>query len=276
MLMLAGLPRVWAQPADSLHDKGTQMRDSILRSVRNSSDTIRATDSSRRVAHGRVNQYQRMLYGDTLVVKQLNQLETFAVEVSAMTNTLRRGFDTTDISERLTEIEEEIQLAREGALAPNTRVNLRNLVSTRLLLMELQKMVDAKQVEVEQYSNSVTAYRKKRIAITQDTSLVKMPADSALRSEYVKRLLEISAKMRPLDSLLRKATLEVAMIQNRLVKTSLELNDDLDEVNYRIKSFKRSFLSREMVNIWEPSKARRTMGELIHFSAQKNRLLFKY
>jgi small-conductance mechanosensitive channel len=276
MLSLVGLSPVLAQTIDSQHDKGTQMRDSMLRSVKSSNDTTRQFATPSRTPRRGLGQYQLMLYGDTLVVQQLNQLETFAVEVSAMTNTLRRGFDTTEIGESLTGIEDEIKLAKEGALAPNTRVNLRNLVSTRLLLIELQKMVDTKQAEMEKYIKTVSVFRKKRISITQDTSLVKMPSDGELRAEYIKRLVEISAKLRPLDSLLRQATLQIAFMQNRLAKTTLELNEDLDEVNFRIKSFKRSFLSRELQNIWEPGKGRRSIGELVAFSAQKNRLLLKY
>jgi len=214
---------------------------------------------------------------DTAFVLLLKALESAADKVNIMNGWLRRGFDTSRILRELPEIEAKILLARDGIfINKGTQQNLRNMNTSLVLFVELEEQLDDWHKKLEGYIRSAVNFKIDVDSVRSDSLLYKIPANSTLRNQYLERLRQVSASAGPIDTLLNKALIDLSLLQNRVVKNRLEIEENIDDIKFYIQENTHGLLNDEFPAMWLPATFDRTLSDIINFSFRKSFLGLKY
>lgn len=212
---------------------------------------------------------------DTSIVKQLNLMELYANRLSDMASFFSRGFDTANIIESLGIVEDQIRLAKEGVGIGLQNPNMRNLVATGVLLAEVEKDLDQWRKEVSLYNKQLVEIRIQLDSMSRDTTMRIIPRDSALAQQYVNRILDLVRRFAPIDSMTTTATIEVGLLQGRIVRNLLDVKDQRNVIEIQTRNIRRHFLRRDAQAIWKTDQ-NKSINNVFGTSFQKAKLVLKY
>lgn len=214
---------------------------------------------------------------DTIVTHQLSRLEEYSKKMNQIQNALRRGFDTTGMSKKLDKAEEQVQIAEKGIYHSSGRLNLRNLYTSKVLLIAVGNQLDDWQSVTSEASERLIQYKVFRETVKRDPLLFQIPADNLLRAEYLRQMQDFVLRYKTVDADINKAIIRIGILQGRVVRLNMDVVDQLDEINYQIRNFKKIIFSKEAPYLWEPTSMQsKTLIKVMGFSIEKNKLIADY
>jgi len=188
---------------------------------------------------------------DTLISYQLKKIEEYTLTFNKINTKLRRGFDTTYISEGLPETDSIISIASTNLTGFRGHTSLKILSTTKTLLEQKQKLLTSWQDELATYNDELNAIKDQMTLIRKDSNLLIMPGDSLLFLEYMKKLKPLGQKITLADTNTTTQLKKLGILQNNVSSNYLAVTDLLDETNYQINNFSKRIFENEFGNIWD-------------------------
>jgi len=232
-------------------------------------------DSTRNASGRRLFNFKS---GDTSVGHLIQKIESFTLSLNQFNSVLKRGFDTTTISDQLPTLEEDIVISKENIGLYGQRVNLRNLNVTRVLLTEIQRKLRVWQGQLFGYSTQLAAMNNDIQEMRHDSTLRNLPDDSTLKALYFQQIRDLIRKWRKADSVNRIALINIGSLQSRVAMRYLEVSELNDEVNYRIRNFGKEMFDRDDEWLWKmkPSRYHSSFGEVVSRSFERGKSILTF
>ncbi|MCU0395981.1 MAG: mechanosensitive ion channel [Chitinophagaceae bacterium] len=213
---------------------------------------------------------------DTSLVRQLTVIEHYANQMGKMSAFLDQGIDTLQMRGEIDNVELQIELARQGIAVNKRSPNLRNLVSTRILLNELDRQLENLQKSIMEYNAQLVSMRSMLDSMGRDSAIRIIPRDSTLAQEYVNRVVDLYRRFKPIDSTVTAAIVDLGLIQGRVVRNLLDVKDQLSIVDQQVKAVRSHYFRRDGRPIWETANQQGQLEDIFAASFGKASLILKY
>ncbi len=187
---------------------------------------------------------------DTLATNVVERVENITKMLNQVNNTLRRGFDTTELSEELPGTEKLVKILRNSIMGGSRMLNIRSLYSAQVILLETREVHEGWQRSLSAYSRTITDMSTQINNILHDTILSQLPKDPGLELLYKDQLAALNTKWLQADTANRNSLLRIGALQNRVATNYISIMDMLDEVDFRIRSSQKNIWMREEKNLW--------------------------
>lgn len=230
-------------------------------------------DSARRSPD---NQGQRRKISDTVLVTQLNLMERYTNRLGQMSAWFSRGIDTVSLGEEITLVENQLMIAKAGITRSGEKQNLRNLNATRVLMVEIEKHLERWQKELSEYNREVVSMRIALDTMFKDSVLRVTPNDSLLAQQYITRVSDLVKRYIPLDSSIRKTTINLGLLQGRVIRSLLEVKDNIYSIDQSIKQIRKNYFKSDEPPLWRLSPSRNSTLDVLDISAHKGKLVLQY
>ncbi len=185
-----------------------------------------------------------------MVTDGVERVENITKMLNRVNYTLRRGFDTTEISAQLPESERLVKNLHNNVLTNPRFLNIRSLNALQVILLEMEQTHHRWQQSLSTYSRAVTDMSGEINNILNDTVLERLPKDPGLQSLYVNQLSQLNRKWLQADTANRNSLLRLGLLQNRVAMNYIAITDMLDEVDFKLKNAQRHIWSREENDLW--------------------------
>ena len=211
--------------------------DSIEKSTEEQSlkDTILANASA-----GGESKFNKA--NDTTISSLLMKLEEMVSIVNKNIAILKKGFDTSSVSEGMPEIEEGLLVLKANLVKMESAANIRNLNSFEVVLEQILSRLKKFQTTLNGYSETLVKISKDQSDLKSAVSFAKMPTDSTLRLNYQEKLLPLTLKWKICDSMLTDATKSIGLLQSRTSTSYLICAEQLELVNSLKKKIQIGYL----------------------------------
>lgn len=181
---------------------------------------------------------------DSLKGGFLAHLEDFTEILNRSNAILKRGYDTSLISEQLPNSERLVSFIKTN-INNSQYYNFRNLTSSRVVLKQLKKQLHDWEETLLAYNTQLGELTININKVAKEASIVSMTEDSVLLEMYLKKINTISDKWKRADSSSKVAFRKMGFLENRVVGLSFEISDLLDEVEFQIINYKKKSFSKE-------------------------------
>ncbi|WP_298711554.1 mechanosensitive ion channel domain-containing protein [Chitinophaga sp.] len=220
----------------------------------------------------------RQKTSDTVVTDAVERVENITKMLNRVNNTLRRGFDTTEISAELPESERLVKNLHAGILANPRLLNIRSLYALQVILLEMEQTHNRWQQSLSSYSRAVTDMSAEINNILHDTVLERLPKDPGLQSLYVNQLSQLNRKWLQADTANRNSLLRIGLLQNRVAMNYIAITDMLDEVDFKLKNAQQHIWGREENNLWDarPGDYENSFPQVLQGSIQATHRVFRF
>lgn len=219
---------------------------------------------------------RRVTSSDTALVNQINKMEEYANRLSLMAAYFGRDIDTINMSAKLDVLEQQLDLASKGIDGNIRHPNLRNLLATRILMVEMEKQLEKWQHNISVYNKQLGSMRKGLDSMARDSSMRIIPNDSLLALQYADRVIDLSKRFRPINALVKDATIQVGLLQGRIVRSLLKVNDQLTVIDQQINGMRANYFERDEPPIWAAHNKPYSNIESLLVSWDKSKLLLRY
>lgn len=215
---------------------------------------------------------------DTVVTDAVERVENITRMLNRVNNTLRRGFDTTEISADLPESERLVKILQTSILTNPRFLNIRSLNALQVILLEMEQTHNRWQQSLSQYSRAVTDMSTEINNILHDTVLERLPKDPGLQSLYVNQLSQLNRKWLQADTANSNSLLRLGVLQNRVAVNYIAITDMLDEVDFKLKTAQRHIWGREEKDLWNtrPADYTNNFAQVIQGSVMATDRVFKF
>jgi small-conductance mechanosensitive channel len=205
---------------------------------------------------GQVIQPDKVRRSDTSMAMMLTRLEEYAVLLNKDLATLKRGFDTSEISARLPEINQMVESIAQNIEGDANANNVRNLNTTRVALQQVELWLKKYQDQLKGYNQILIEISNNLHSVQHDSLLMIVPEDSLLFQGYLKKLTPLQAKWKQADSILNASLKRIGIVQNEVAYVYFRLSDQLETVQGQINNYQKRFFRRDLNYLWEPSQTR--------------------
>src|SRR6187399_3302078 len=214
---------------------------------------------------------------DKIAARQNKVLDDI-LEVSQKANDyLESGIDTAGIASQLDYILRLYDVGGDGVFTnKGTTQTERNLATTSSLLSELLNKTEISKQALDSYLKNLVSFQNRIDSLASDSILIELPSDSVSLVHLTSKITVVTNEMRPADSMLKKATQKVQLLQTRVNSVIIKLEDGIEQMeNYR-ESLASSLSDRETANLWQPVAFRRPLREIFYLSKEKAGLVFTF
>lgn len=215
---------------------------------------------------------------DTTLPAMMRNIERFTLSLNKDISTLKRGFDTTEISEELPLMERVIELLNKNLEAKIDGMSIRNLYSSQVALKQIEKQVTGYQEKLAEYSGVISAIKSNSEKVAQLPLAISTIEDSTILVGYQSQIAPLMAKKSIADSLQKIASRKIGLLQNRVATAFLTCADLLDDVNLKIRSYQARFYQRDQPYLWHaaPEADEKSFRELLTEGITRNRRVFNF
>ncbi|MDR6941507.1 mechanosensitive ion channel family protein [Mucilaginibacter pocheonensis] len=251
----------------SCADVLAQTKKKKARSVR---DSLRASILSRD------SMMRSLKRSDTSTNNLLQKVEYYTSAFNQIKTNLSKQIDTVDISEQLPRYEKRISLIK--SLIDNDKSStLRYLYAIRDILTRSDDQLDLWQEQLADINSKLVQNQTDLNAISQDSVLKILPADSSLATTFLIQKIAIDSKYHRLDTVNKKLMVKIGLLQNRTSSVYISILDLKDQIDLKIRNFSIRALSAEYSNIWNMKADEGTdFTEALSKTATMNSKLFNF
>jgi potassium-dependent mechanosensitive channel len=171
---------------------------------------------------------------DTTISSMLMNLEEMVSILNKNIAILKKGFDTSSVSEGLPEIEEGLKGMEANLVKMESSANIRNLNSLEVVLDQVLSKLKKYQLTLNGYSETLVKISKDQNDLKSSNSFARKPSDSILRLTYEEKLLPVTQKWKICDSMLTDAVKSIGLLQSRTSTSYLICAERLETV-YTLK-----------------------------------------
>ncbi len=215
---------------------------------------------------------------DTTLPGIMRSIEGFTLSLNKDISTLKRGFDTTEISSELPLMERILEILNKNLESKIDGMSIRNLYSSQVALKQIDKQVTGYQDQLAKYSVVISAIKNNADQVSQLPKSVAFIQDSTILEGYQMQIVPLMTKKVIADSLQRIASRKIGLLQNRVASAFLICADLLDDVNSKIRSYQAKFYIRDQPFLWNASPAvdEKPVRELLKDGMTRNRRVFNF
>jgi small-conductance mechanosensitive channel len=207
------------------------------------------TDSLRASIMRRDSMMRTLKSSDTSLNMLLKKVEYYSNSFNEISVTLSHGFDTVAISQQLPSFKKRVTLVK-GMIDKDKSNTLRYLYAIRDILTRSEDQLREWQDDLADINSKLVQMRGALGEIKKDTTFNTAPADSALQQTAQQPIRVVLSKHRKLDSLNKVSLLKIGLLQNRLADVYINILDEKDQVNVKIRNFSEQALSSGSGYIW--------------------------
>jgi len=186
---------------------------------------------------------------DTSTNNLLQKVEYYTSAFNQIKADLSKKVDTVDIGKQLPSYERRITLIK--SLIDNDKSStLRYLYTIRDVLTRSDDQLDGWQDQLAEIDSNLIKNQTNLDAISKDSILKIVPADSSLSTTFLIQKIAIDSKYHRLDTVNKKLMAKIGLLQNRTSAVYISVLDLKDQINQKIREFGERALSAEFSNIW--------------------------
>ncbi|MFD1255528.1 mechanosensitive ion channel family protein [Mucilaginibacter terrae] len=212
---------------------------------------------------------------DTSTNNLLQRIEFYTLEFNQIGNSLSKGLDTASISAELPRLE-KLTITMRNLIARDRSGTLRYLYAIRDILNKQQDRLDVWQDDLKDANEKLADIDERIGKVERDSIFRIFPADSTLRITFLEQRAAIEIKAHKLDTINRKALLNVGLMQNRLTSIYIAIIEEKEMINAKIRNFSMNALNCEYGYIWDMKPAEgTTFGSSLERTVSMNLKLFK-
>ncbi|WP_342644301.1 mechanosensitive ion channel domain-containing protein [Mucilaginibacter sp. CSA2-8R] len=191
---------------------------------------------------------------DTSTNNLLQRIEYYTLSFNQINNHLSKRLDTVDISQKLPRLEKSTVTIRNLIMRDRSGT-LRYLYAIRDILNKRQDQLNIWQEELKAINEKLADINEQITYVNRDSMFRVFPADSTLRSTFLKQRSGIETKAHKLDSVNKKALLRIGLMQNRVTSVYINILEEKDLINSKIRAFGLNALNCEYGYIWNMKPA---------------------
>ncbi|WP_183560309.1 mechanosensitive ion channel family protein [Mucilaginibacter sp. SP1R1] len=206
-------------------------------------------DSLRAAILSRDSMMRSLKRSDTSTNNLLQKIEYYTSAFNQIKTNLSKQIDTIDLSAQLPSYEKRIGLIK--SLIDNDRSStLRYLYTIRDVLTRSDDQLDLWQDQLADINTKLAQNQTDLNAISKDSVLKILPADSSLATTFLIQKIAIDSKYHRLDTVNKKLMVKIGLLQNRTSGVYISVLDLKDQIDLKIRDFSIRALSAEYSDIW--------------------------
>jgi len=221
--------------------------DVLAQTKKKKSRSVR--DSLRAAILSRDSMMRALKRSDTSTNNLLEKVEYYTSAFNQIKSNLSKRIDTVDISAQLPRYEKSVGTIK--SLIDNDKSStLRYLYTIRDVLTRLGDKLDGWQDQLADINSKMIQNQTDLNAISKDSVLKILPADSSLATTFLIQKIAIDSKYHRLDTVNKKLMVKIGLLQNRTSSVYISILDLKDQIDQKIRDFGERALSAEYSNIW--------------------------
>ncbi|ATL46791.1 hypothetical protein COR50_06150 [Chitinophaga caeni] len=215
---------------------------------------------------------------DTSLSTLLTNIENITRMLNRVNNTMRRGFDTSNISGELPRSERLVEVIENNVQGRSYILNMRSVHALQVILLEMEEVNRGWQSSLEDYNKQISGMTSEIKSILTDSLLFSLPRDPKLKQLYFAQLEQLDKKWRQADTANRNILLRLGLLQNRVAMNYINITNLLDEVDYRIKTARKTIWNREEKDLFKisPGDYKVQIMDNLRVSMTANNRVFDY
>src|SRR4030095_4197594 len=152
------------------------------------------------------------------ITARQNEILDNVLKVSQKANDyLEKGLDTAGIASQLDYVLRIYDVAADGVFTnKGTTQTERNLATSSKLLQELLNKVETGKQSLDSYRKNLVGFQNRIDSLASDSILIDLPSYAILFVHMIKKIKVKKKKRTPADSLLKKASQKVQLLQTRV------------------------------------------------------------
>lgn len=233
-------------------------------------------DSLRASILARDSMMRSLKRSDTSTNDLLQKVEQYTASFNQIKSNLSKNIDTAEISATLPSFETRISLIK--SLIDNDKSStLRYLYTIRDILTRSDDQLEVWQDQLADINSKLIQNKTTLDAISKDSVLKILPADSALATTFLIQKIAIESKYNRLDTVNKKLIVKISLLQNRTSSVYISILDLKDQIDLKIREFSIRAMSAEYNNIWDMKADQVSdFGEALSKTAIMNSKLFSF
>ncbi|SHM04303.1 Mechanosensitive ion channel [Chitinophaga jiangningensis] len=222
-------------------------------------DTLRPADSATisrnlKKAAADTSSETRIRRSDTTVALLINRIENYTLLLNQEMSSLKRGFDTSGITEMLPLIDSCLALVKLNIAGLSRTPNLNDIHTNKIMLDQLERKLNSWQSTLFSYYDRLVEINDTIHSLRRDTAMRNIPSEDELYGFYVGQLSNLITKFRAVDSANRANLIKIGLLQNKVANRYIEVSNLLEDMNFRIQQFTTHMFNRDYHYIWRPAR----------------------
>jgi potassium efflux system protein len=170
-------------------------------------------------------------------------------KVPAVTTTFIR---LDEIDDKLDDEDSALVILQERLAANDRSLNIRNLQMYNTLLDELTRNTGVYTRYLDEYDKRMDGVKKSIGEMRRDTLILNVFRDSALKASFLPQLLQLRAKWRQADSLVKLYGGEINDLKAQATTNAITIEDLTYKVDLALKQVGTKAFGKERRYLWEP------------------------
>jgi potassium efflux system protein len=211
--------------------------------------------------------FDSTLFTNTNVITRSDYLQSMEKmyqvlsQVPAVTTTFIR---LDEIDDKLDDEDSALAILQERIAANDRTLNIRNLQMYNTLLDELERNTGGYTKYLDIYDKRMDDVKKSIGEMRKDTLILHIFRDSALKASFQPQLLQLRAKWRQADSLVKLYSDDINDLKAQATTNSITIEDLIFKVDQSLKAVGTKAFGKERRYLWEP----RSPGARSNFSRE--------
>lgn len=214
---------------------------------------------------------------DKAAMVQVRIFEEARVTLQSAKGYLKTGVDTSELKQRLKEIQHDYQLAADGVFVnKGTAQTYRNLTATKKIIYELIGEAKVIKLNLDNRLKSLNGFRYRMDSLLTAPELFKFPTDSLELVDYLRNLVTVAYEVAPVDTALKQTGRNVQYLLNGYNMEINRLQISIEEIEHNEQAIANATFRREFSNIWGEPSYYRPFTEIFTFSKIKGLLTLDF
>lgn len=206
---------------------------------------------------------------DTAVAVIINRIEGYTLMLNELGSTLKQGYDTSAITERLPLIDSSLHVIKVNIAALGSTPNIHDLYTNKVMLVQLRRILKMWQDDLFRHYDELVSINDTLQQVRKDTSMRVVPAEDELREFYVNQLTSLIMKFRQIDKANKQALLQMGLLQNEVAMRYIAITNLLGDMEFALDNYSRRMFNKDYTYLWQPKKQ---LNEPGFFTVLKNSL----
>ncbi|HEU4552557.1 MAG TPA: mechanosensitive ion channel domain-containing protein [Chitinophaga sp.] len=191
---------------------------------------------------------------DTAVAIIINRLEGYTLMLNELGSTLKRGYDSTRISQKLPLIDSSLHVIKNNIAALGSTPNVHDLYTNKVMLVQLKRILKIWQDDLFQHYAKLVNISDTLQQVRKDTAMRAVPTEDELRTFYISQLTSLILKFRQIDKANKQALLQMGLLQNEVAMRYIAVTNLLGDMEFQLDNFSRRMFVKDYTYLWQPKK----------------------
>jgi potassium-dependent mechanosensitive channel len=190
---------------------------------------------------------------DSLVNGLFTRLEMAGLLMNKFNTQLRRVYDVRQVTEALGGMEQTIDYIDSTMQAGKSisQVNLRNIMSFKVVLVQFENRLKNIKDELNDYTGQISQGLDGIDSLMAGTNLEQYKFDAEFKPQFQGQIDQMSARFEALKNKRDSIFRSLAATETKATRLYILCNQELDEVQFRIKDYSKTVFTKTHPPIWK-------------------------